>query len=214
MTSMNKLTAIPRLKEILGFYPQTRAFFFDMDGTLCDSEHLHAKSFAKMAQKYQINIPYPPEIVHQRLVGKADHLLFEEVKTWPGFPDHFSLDSFRDEKNKNLLDILDFPQQLLSQEMNILLNEIKDQNHILGLVTSSEKIITNKIIENSGIGHLFDFFITRDDVPKHKPDPYPYIKAIELSRMEANQCVIFEDSPVGLTAAKESGANYFWAQWF
>ena len=211
---MNKLTAIPRLSEVLKIYPQTRAFFFDMDGTLCDSEHLHAKAFAKMSQDYQINIPYPPEIVHQKLVGKADHFVFEEVKTWPGFPSHFTLESFRDEKNKNLLDLLDLPQQLLRQEMNILINEIKEQNLTLGLVTSSEKVITEKIISNLGVGHLFDFLITRDDCPKHKPDPYPYLKAIEYSGAQPNHCLIFEDSHVGLTAAQESGANYFWVQWY
>lgn len=211
---MNKLTAIPRLSEILKIYPQTRALFFDMDGTLCDSEHLHAKAFAKMSQDHQINIPYPPEIVHQKLVGKADHFVFEEVKSWPGFPSHFTLESFRNEKNKNLLDLLDLPQKLLNQEMNILLNEIKENKLILGLVTSSEKIITEKIIKNSDVTHLFDFFITRDDCPKHKPDPYPYLKAIEYSKLAANECVIFEDSQVGLDAAIGSGANYFWAQWY
>src|SRR5690606_16931300 len=144
----------------------------------------------------------------------ADHFVYEEVKTWPGFPDHLDSDSFRDLKSKNLLDLLDAPQNLISAQMMEFLNSIKEAQMTLGLVTSSEKVITNKILFNSGVHHLFDFILTRDDCPFHKPHPWPYIKAIEISKAHSSECIIFEDSQVGISAAHGSGANYFKVQWF
>ncbi|MFA5584866.1 MAG: HAD family hydrolase, partial [Bacteriovoracaceae bacterium] len=140
--------------------------------------------------------------------------VYEEVKTWPGFPVHLDSDSFRDLKSKNLLDLLDTPQNLISAQMMEFLHSIKEAQMILGLVTSSEKVITNKILLNGEVHHLFDFILTRDDCPFHKPHPWPYIKAIEISKVHSNECIIFEDSQVGLTAAHGSGANYFKVQWF
>lgn len=211
---MKSLTAIPTIKDLLDLHPQTRAIFFDMDGTLCDSEHLHAEAMQKIGADYNITAPYPPEIVHQKLVGKADHFVYEEVKSWPGFPPHLDSDSFRDLKSKNLLDILDTPQSLISLQMREFLDSIKEAQMILGLVTSSEKVITNKILHNSNVHHLFDFILTRDDCPFHKPHPWPYIKAIEISQVQSSECIIFEDSQVGITAAHGSGANYFKVNWF
>src|SRR5690606_36656913 len=146
---MKSLTTIPTLKDLLDLHPQTRAIFFDMDGTLCDSEHLHALAMQKIGSDYNIIAPYPPEIIHEKLVGKADHFVYEEVKTWPGFPDHLDSDSFRDLKSKNLLDLLDAPQNLISAQMKEFLTSIKEAQMTLGLVTSSEKVITNKILFNS-----------------------------------------------------------------
>lgn len=211
---MNSLNIIPSLSQLLDLHPGTEAIFFDMDGTLCDSEHLHAQAMNQIAQEFSIIAPYPPEIVHQKLVGKADHFVFQEVKEWPGFPASLDAAAFRDLKNKNLLAILERPQNLISIPMRQLLDTIIERKITLGLVTSSEKIITHKILQNSDIHHLFDFILTRDDCPAHKPDPWPYIKAIELAQKKPQQCIIFEDSQVGLTAAKGSGAHYFKVNWF
>src|SRR5690554_169825 len=211
---MKSLKNIPRIKDLLDIHPQTKAIFFDMDGTLCDSEHLHAKAMEKIGLEYNIQAPYPPDIIHQKLVGKADHLVYEEVKTWPGFPPHLDSDSFRNLKSSNLLSILDTPQDLISAMMMEFLVSIKESKLTLALVTSSEKVITHKILLNTKVDHLFDFVLTRDDCPFHKPDPWPYLKAIELSKAHSNECIIFEDSQVGLTAAHGSGANYFKVEWF
>lgn len=211
---MKSLKTIPSIEHLLDLHPQARAIFFDMDGTLCDSEHLHAQAMGKIGQDFNILPPYPPEIIHQKLVGKADHLVYEEVKSWPGFPPSLDSDSFRDLKSQNLLTILDTPQYLVSEEMRFFLQSIKQSKMILGLVTSSEKIITTKILHNSGVHGLFDFVLTRDDCPFHKPHPWPYLKAIEIASVQSSECIIFEDSPIGLSAAHESGAHYFKVEWF
>ena len=47
----------------------------------------------------------------------------------------------------------------------------------------------------------FEFFITSEDVNLHKPDPLPYLKAINLSGINKNNSIVFEDSIPGVISA-------------
>ena len=49
------------------------------------------------------------------------------------------------------------------------------------------------------------FFITADDVTLGKPNPEPYILAANRLGLEPKDCVVFEDSPNGIKAAKQAG---------
>lgn len=41
-----------------------------------------------------------------------------------------------------------------------------------------------------------------------KPEPEPYLKAIDYLKVDKNKSIIFEDSEVGIISAKNSGCNY------
>ena len=207
---------IPTLKELQDGFPGLQALFFDMDGTLFNTEEHHAQALFVMAHKYQIKPPHSPEMVHELLVGKADHLVFDIIKDWEGVPKHWSTKDFVDEKTNNLIEILKqidphtfFPPEILS-----VLKEAKKENLYLALVTSSEKVITEILLKMTGIYDYFNLILTRDDCPTHKPDPWPYLKALDVSGIHKSSVLIFEDSHVGLSAAQASGAHVIKVEWF
>ena len=47
----------------------------------------------------------------------------------------------------------------------------------------------------------FEFIISSDDVQFHKPNPFPYLKAMKLSGIKYNRSLAFEDSSQGLRAS-------------
>jgi len=49
--------------------------------------------------------------------------------------------------------------------------------------------------------------ITADDVRRGKPDPEPYLKGAALLGLPASECVVFEDAPAGIRAAKLAGTR-------
>ena len=53
--------------------------------------------------------------------------------------------------------------------------------------------------------HRFDVTICGDEVTRGKPDPYPYLHAMELLGLSAAQCLAVEDSPSGTQAAVAAG---------
>jgi HAD superfamily hydrolase (TIGR01509 family) len=207
---------IPTLSELKAAYPGLKSLLFDMDGTIFNTETYHASALMMIGQKYKIRPPHSPEVVHELMMGKADYLVFEIIKDWEGVPKDWTVDDFVSEKNLNLIEILSkinvteyFPSDTFQ-----LIDLAKKEGLFLGLVTSSEKVITEELLRLAKLEGYFELILTRDDCPKHKPDPWPYLKAIELSGIDKTATVIFEDSHVGLTAALDSGSHVIKVEWF
>ena len=86
-----------------------------------------------------------------------------------------------------------------------LVRELQSHGVKTALVSASPRNIVDAVLDN--LGHdLFPFSISSDDVAETKPNPECYLKAASLSGSEISNCLVFEDSITGITAAKASGA--------
>ena len=73
------------------------------------------------------------------------------------------------------------------------------------LVSASPRNIVDAVLDN--LGHeLFPFSISSDDVVETKPNPEGYLKAATITGSDISNCLIFEDSLTGMSAAIASGA--------
>ncbi len=75
----------------------------------------------------------------------------------------------------------------------------------MAIVTSARREHFEIIHNRSGLLPLFDFVLTREDYTNSKPDPEPYLLALANSRQAARECLVIEDSPRGLAAARAAG---------
>jgi beta-phosphoglucomutase len=207
---------VPTLNELRAGYPSLKALFFDMDGTLFNTEGIHTEAMLMIADKYKIRPPHSATAVHDLMMGKADHLVFEIIKSWEGVPTHWKAENFIEEKNANVINILRnvARESYFLPEMLSLLNEARENNFYIALVTSSEKVVTQALLEIADLQTYFDLILTRDDCPSHKPDPWPYHKAQEVSGVAKFETLIFEDSSVGLEAAITSGSHVIKVEWY
>ncbi len=74
------------------------------------------------------------------------------------------------------------------------------------IVTSSSRSQVDLLIEYLFPDfNPFEFIISSDDVKYHKPNPFPYLKAMKLSGIEYNNSIVFEDSNQGIKSSL--GAN-------
>ncbi len=215
MNILKKFTEIPSIDTLIALNPSVRAFVFDMDGTLFQSEPVHALALQTLAINYKITPPISPEEVHRLLVGKADHLVYDLIKDWPGFPTELSLQKFISTKNDILISLIpQFKAQMLHPSMELILKEAKKRNLPFALVTSSEKVVTYRMLNEIGIKNDFIFILTRDDCPLHKPHPWPYLKALELLGLKDSEVIVFEDSQVGMEAALTAKCPTVQAAWY
>ncbi len=76
----------------------------------------------------------------------------------------------------------------------------------LGLATSSARAETTLVLGQLGFEGWFDPVVTCDDVARAKPAPDCYALAIERLGVPASRCVVVEDSPHGVRAARAAGA--------
>jgi beta-phosphoglucomutase len=76
----------------------------------------------------------------------------------------------------------------------------------LAIATSGNKDKQFPVIEGTGLRlEYFDAVITGDDVSRKKPDPQIYLVTAERLAIEPARCVVFEDAPAGVAAAKAAG---------
>jgi beta-phosphoglucomutase len=76
-------------------------------------------------------------------------------------------------------------------------------------VTNSIRKTAVLMLEKTGQIKHMDFVISNEDVSTPKPSPEGYLKAIAKLNLKPVECIIVEDSPKGIAAAKASGANVY-----
>ena len=97
-------------------------------------------------------------------------------------------------KKKNLLS--------LKRGVHRLTNELYKKKVRQFIVTSSSKkqatSIINQLFKEF---NPFEFIISSEDVQFHKPNPLPYLKAMELSGIKSYKSIVFEDSSAGIKSS-------------
>jgi HAD superfamily hydrolase (TIGR01509 family) len=63
----------------------------------------------------------------------------------------------------------------------------------------------NFILDNLNLRKYFPVIVSADDVTKSKPDPETFTKGADILEVEYHKCLVFEDAPKGVEAAKNAG---------
>lgn len=171
------------------------AVFFDLDGTLVDTERLALvtgiEAFAAVGHAVDAAFMH-------RLVGKAEPQAAQIIReALPGI----DLQAFHAAWRRAFDGGLHTGLDLKAGAVELL--EILE--HPLGLVTSTGREGAHHKLGLAGIAHHFRTVVTFDDVQHPKPAPEPYLLAAERLGVDPARCLVFEDSDVGAEAAHRAG---------
>lgn len=171
------------------------AVFFDLDGTLIDTESLAVTSglAAFAACGHAVD-----EAFMHGLVGKAEPMAARLIRAH--LPD-LDLAAFNAEWRAGFNAAVDngLPLKPGASE---LLSRIAQPK---ALVTSSGRVGAHHKLDIAGLTPHFDEIITFDDVTAPKPEPEPYLLAAKRLGVRPSRCLVFEDSDVGAEAAHRAG---------
>jgi beta-phosphoglucomutase len=174
-----------------------KAAIFDMDGTIADSEKIAQKVTREFFKKRGIVLTREEEKIMFGLNWKD---LVREI-----------LNSRGQEYKQNIKNTLkERYVRTMGKEVEALpgihdlLKEIS-KNLKIGLATNSRHREVDIIFNKLGLDEYFHLKLARDQVKKGKPDPEIYLKSAEIFKVEPSECVVFEDSIIGLKAAKAAG---------
>lgn len=212
---MQTLKDIPNFNDLMTAIPALKAVFWDMDGTLCNTEEVHALAGVDILSSLPGGSPFTLEELQNMSIGLTDTMVFQNLQS-SGLLLNTDLDSFLIEKNEKFINTLKQidSDKIFNTEILNLLNELKKHQIQLALVTSSEKATTDQVLGKLNLKKYFEIIITQEDTKLNKPAPSPYLLAMDKLKVSKEEVIIFEDSDAGLTAAKESGAQYFKAMWY
>jgi beta-phosphoglucomutase len=175
-----------------------KAVLFDMDGVILNSEPLHIAAFRAALSEHGKTLK--PEEYKKYFAGRTDE---------QGFRNYFALhneivDVLPIMQRKNHHYVASVANQLQSYPDVIPLIQDLSQQTRLALVTGSSTGEVTTALKALGIFDYFDTIITADDVEYGKPDPEGYLKAVASLHLAPQDCVIVEDSPNGIVAAKRA----------
>lgn len=171
-----------------------------MDGVITDTEFLHATVESKTAKHFGIDIS--PEEVRQKYSGMLLEKEFEEIFKNGGKNVSFKearevRDRILIEHTKNGIKLIPYAREVLTA---------LSQKYKMALVSSTERFWAEKALKDLKLFDLFEVVIFGEDVKYHKPNPEPYLKAMELLGVSPEESVVIEDSKSGQKAGKDSGA--------
>lgn len=213
---MTTLSVVPNLANLENKFSNIEALIFDMDGTLLNSEVLHAKALHLLLEESaHVDVDFYELLEKFKGVSEPDVLkMLIEMKIVEEGTD---IDAFIEQKNQffeKFLEAKDIKSQMIDPKMVDLLKAAKSKKLKLAIVTASERTTTDLFINKLGIRDYFDIIITRDDTEKTKPDPMPYLYSFKELSIDPQKSIIFEDSETGYAAAVASGANVNKVSWY
>lgn len=200
-----------------------KAIIFDLDGTLIQTEVLKATSYATA-----INSLTNGTIPEQEVIDKfGKYVGLSRSEVLDGLFNEFSDALFKQVAVKDSQVVKDL---IINKRISIyrallsdsgllskyfcpftlnLLHQAYEKKLRLVLATMSHLQETTRIIAIMGIHDKFERILTRDDVEYGKPDPEIYLKANFLLGLNAEECLVIEDSVNGIKAGIKAGMHVF-----
>ena len=186
--------------------PSIRAILFDFDGTLVDSEPLHYEAWMHAVREYGAATEWPDYIA--RFVGQTDRWAGRTLLASVGHPaDEAAIDLVCQAKHAYFR--AKTPERLVIAEAACTL--IGELEHLpLGIVSTSPTVDVEPTVVRAGLRQRFEVLVCGEHVRKHKPDPEPYLLALErlnaIGRgLTAAEVLVMEDSKSGIAAARAAG---------
>lgn len=179
------------------------SFLFDLDGTLVNTDNIYTNVWNMIFKKYNFGFVVDNLFFNSFIKGKNDILFLnyllptisiEEINEISILKDNLFIELLKNSNESILL-----PGVLNFFELN--------KNRRIAIVTSCNKRAAEYIIEYIGLQDYISLLITANDCIRHKPDPEPYLKAIEKLKLYKEKTIIFEDSYSGYTSAKNAQVN-------
>ena len=177
-----------------------RAYLFDCDGTIVDSMPLHYIAWKKALAEW--NCPFEEELFY----------------SWGGRPVREIITAL------NEMHGLAMPVNSVAKRKESLYFELEDQlkaipdviehieakhGHIpLAVVSGSRRTSVLHSLSALGLVEKFDVLVCAEDYARGKPAPDCFLKAAEQLGIAPEDCLVFEDTEMGIEAAKAAGMSW------
>jgi HAD superfamily hydrolase (TIGR01509 family) len=173
----------------------------DMDGTLVDTEHLHAASTNVILGRFG----------HHLTDAEFSHYIgWSERRFWESLKVRFGIDPapevLAEMRSEVLIRMLDEPLQPLAGVRELI--ALLDRHGIPRAVASSSlRSQITATLRSAGLEAAVRVYVSGyDDVAAGKPAPDAYLEAARRLGVDPRACIAIEDSFTGLTSARAAGA--------
>ncbi len=177
-----------------------KAIIFDMDGVLVNTEPHHLILEKKLFKRLGLNINGQE---HGNYLGLSTKQMWIEITRnhdLPQTPEELT--------GINREEILDYFSKLdevvLMPGVRDLLEKLNQKGIPLALASASEAAVVDLILSKTALRKYFTHIVSLEAVGKSKPEPDIYLHTAGLLSVAPEECLVIEDSPNGIKAAKSA----------
>ncbi|KIL07128.1 phosphatase [Clostridium botulinum] len=177
-----------------------RAFIFDMDGVIIDSEPIHRQVHGEIMNTLGINISKGELALY---AGATNEYIFTKLKERYGIKK--SVSELMDYKSKLIINKVKEESLEPINGIRELLNVLRKNNIKIAIGSSSPRSLIEAVIDKFNLHSAFDCIVSGEEVERSKPYPDVYIEVSKKLGINPEKCIVVEDSHNGVQAAKSAG---------
>lgn len=177
-----------------------KAVIFDMDGVLIDSEPLWRDVELRVFRS--LGIPLTLEMAKETMGLKIDSTIDYWLNRFPyeQVPRSEIVRKIED----GVCFLIDATGKAKPGVYKVIMS-IRERRLLIAIASSSPRRIIQAVINKLEISSLIDYSRSGEDDHRGKPAPDIYINTARMLNVRASECLVFEDSPVGVASAKAAG---------
>lgn len=178
--------------------PGTRGLIFDCDGTLADTMPTHYRAWTAMLGRH--GIPFPEPRFYE-LGGVPTAKIIRILSAETGVPVR-DVDAMVRDKEETFLTMLGEVRPV-----GPVYAIGRDHRHVLPMAVASGgyRDVVERTLQVIGVEEWFRAVVCAEDTPRHKPEPDVFLEAARRLYVPPEACVVFEDTDIGLEAARRAG---------
>lgn len=196
-----------------------KVIIFDLDGTLIDSIGI----WNKVDEKIISNLTNNPTLEFANIQQERDEVLAKSKSDdiYVEYCEYLRKTYKIDMTAKEILELRwrisdDYIKNYVEYKPNAdkLLHILKDRGYTLALATTTTNVqldayknYNKNIIDKANIDDIFDIVLSKEDVKEKKPSPEVHNKIMQALNVKSDECLIIEDSIIGVKAANSAGID-------
>jgi beta-phosphoglucomutase len=176
------------------------AVIFDMDGVICHTNPYHSLAFREFFSAR--NLAPTDEEFAQHMFGKSNSYILTHFLKRPVTGEEFLQ---MEEEKEGLFRKIYEPHIEPILGIVEFISDLKNNGVKLGVATSAPRANLDLILGKVPLRRHFGSILASEDVKWHKPDPEVYLNSAINLGVSPQQCLVFEDSFSGVSAALNAG---------
>ncbi len=182
-----------------------KAILFDCDGLMFETELISITMWKLLAEQYQVILP---DDFFTRITGSGKNETEAYMNSIEG------IDCVRSEVAKRRFNLeiwKNCAKDSLNKEGLIpLFTYLKENSYRIAICSSSPKVYVETLISTVSQPLQYECIVSGDMVSHAKPDPEIFLVGAEKLHVKPEECLVLEDSKMGILAAQRAGMHRCW----
>ncbi len=181
---------------------------FDVDGVIADTEEFNARASIKVFED-MFGVKGVVRKDFEAGLGRGAEAYMKAAAVVHGLElTDEQIRASAEMRERNFLEILRRdPLPAFEGVLALMDAALARKDFRVSIATSSARAMSEAVLRSAGVPYGTMAYITGDNVKKRKPDPEIFLLAAKRIGVEPRRCVVIEDAPAGVEAAKAAGCR-------